>query len=277
MPGGRDHGPVLRRLGRGPRPARRARGRPARRTVAPRRACRAGAALRGAARGWPPIVVARRRSPRSAVAQPWRAEDEGDEALRCSRSGDFAGARAAAERARDINPLSAEPYFERAAIEDAAGNRAARAEALEDAVRLEPASPEAWRRLGEYCSSTLDEPGSARSRCCAARCSSTRSRTRTAAPTGRAAGPRGRASARRARRARRAARRAARQGERRETGPRGAAAQTQPPVAIGKRRACPRRARARAAAAGAARRPRRAPRAARSRAPPAARRSERAV
>ena len=33
--------------------------------------------------------------------------------------------------------------------------------ALEDAVRLEPASPEAWRRLGEYYLAPLDQPGRA--------------------------------------------------------------------------------------------------------------------
>jgi hypothetical protein len=93
-----------------------------------------------------------------AVAQPWRADREGDEALTLLDRGDFAGARAAAERAGDINPLSAEPYFERAAIEDAQGNRRRAALALEDAVRLEPASPEAWRRLGEYYAVNLDDP-----------------------------------------------------------------------------------------------------------------------
>ena len=96
-----------------------------------------------------------------AVAQPWRADREGDESLALLDKGDIPAARAAVERAADINPLSVEPYFERAAIEDAAGNRRAAARALEDAVRLEPASPEAWRRLGEYYAVNLDEPGRA--------------------------------------------------------------------------------------------------------------------
>ncbi len=93
-----------------------------------------------------------------AVAQPWRADHEGDEALTLVDRGDFAGARAAADRAADINPLSAEPYFERAAIEDAAGNERKAAAALEEAVRHEPASAEAWRRLGEYYAVNLDQP-----------------------------------------------------------------------------------------------------------------------
>ncbi len=96
-----------------------------------------------------------------AVAQPWRANQEGDEALALLDKGDIAGARAAAERASDINPLSVEPHFERAAIEDAADRRHAAVTALEDAVRLEPASPEAWRRLGEYYAVNLDDPARA--------------------------------------------------------------------------------------------------------------------
>ena len=94
---------------------------------------------------------ARRCAPRWRSPQPWRADREGRRGARALPSeGDFAAARAAASGAGDINPLSAEPYFERAAIEDAAGNRRAAVSALEDAVQLEPASPEAWRRLGEY-------------------------------------------------------------------------------------------------------------------------------
>ena len=96
-----------------------------------------------------------------AVAQPWRADREGDDALKLLEKGDFAGARAAAERASDINPLSPEPYFERSAIEDSAGNLQLAARSLEDAVRLEPASPEAWRRLGEYYAVNLDDPARA--------------------------------------------------------------------------------------------------------------------
>ena len=96
-----------------------------------------------------------------AVAQPWRADHEGDESLALLDEGDIPAARAAADRAADINPLSAEPYFERAAIEDAANNRRQALRALEDAVRLEPASPEAWRRLGEYYAVNLDNPARA--------------------------------------------------------------------------------------------------------------------
>jgi tetratricopeptide (TPR) repeat protein len=96
-----------------------------------------------------------------AVAQPWRADDQGDEALALLSEGDFAGARAAAKRAHDINPLSVEPYFEEAEIEKAAGRPQRATRPLEDAVRLEPASPETWRRLGDHYVATLDQPARA--------------------------------------------------------------------------------------------------------------------
>jgi tetratricopeptide (TPR) repeat protein len=92
------------------------------------------------------------------VAQPWRAENRGDEALRLVDKGDFAAARTAAVEAHDIDPLSVEPFFERAVIEDSAGNRPAVRMALEDAVRVQPARSEAWRRLGEYYLNRLDQP-----------------------------------------------------------------------------------------------------------------------
>jgi hypothetical protein len=96
-----------------------------------------------------------------AVAQPWRADDEGDEALALLSEGNFTGARAAADRAHDINPLSIEPYFEQAEIEQAAGRPRRATRPLEDAVRLEPASPEAWRRLGDHYVTALDQPARA--------------------------------------------------------------------------------------------------------------------
>jgi tetratricopeptide (TPR) repeat protein len=93
-----------------------------------------------------------------AVMGPWRSDQKGNDALDLVSKGDFAAARAATERAEDIDPLSLDPYFERAVIEDAAGNRPRAERALEDAVKLEPASPEAWRRLGEYYLNQLSDP-----------------------------------------------------------------------------------------------------------------------
>jgi cytochrome c-type biogenesis protein CcmH/NrfG len=93
-----------------------------------------------------------------AIAQPWRAQEQGDDALRLVAGGDYAAARDAAERAHDINPLSIEPYFELAAIEDARGNERGAISALERAVQVEPSNPDAWRRLGDYLLLSLSEP-----------------------------------------------------------------------------------------------------------------------
>jgi O-antigen ligase/polysaccharide polymerase Wzy-like membrane protein len=93
-----------------------------------------------------------------AVMQPWRAEQKGNDSLDLLSKGDIAAARAATDRAEELDPLSVDPYFERSVIEDAAGNRPGAERALEDAVKLEPASPEAWRRLGEYRLNQLSDP-----------------------------------------------------------------------------------------------------------------------
>jgi tetratricopeptide (TPR) repeat protein len=96
-----------------------------------------------------------------AVMQPWRADRKGDDALALLSDGKFDAARAAADRAQDINPLSVEPYFERAEIENTDDHPRAATRALEGAVRLEPASPEAWRRLGEQYVAVVNEPARA--------------------------------------------------------------------------------------------------------------------
>ena len=93
-----------------------------------------------------------------AVTQPWRAQEKGYEALRLVANGDYAQAREAAERARDLNPLSVEPYFDLAAVADASGHRRTAVRSLERAVQVEPASADAWRRLGEYYLAELSQP-----------------------------------------------------------------------------------------------------------------------
>jgi tetratricopeptide (TPR) repeat protein len=93
-----------------------------------------------------------------AAAQPWRASEKGEEALRLASDRELIRARTAALRARELNPLSVEPYFELAVIEDAAGRLDQALAALERAVRLEPSSPEAWRRLGEYYVTAFSDP-----------------------------------------------------------------------------------------------------------------------
>jgi O-antigen ligase len=96
-----------------------------------------------------------------AVSQPWRSERKGNDALALSEKGDFNAAVAAARKAEGIDPLSVDPYFDRAAVEDAANDKPAAVHALEQAVQVQPASPEAWRRLGEYQLSELGDPAHA--------------------------------------------------------------------------------------------------------------------
>ncbi len=96
-----------------------------------------------------------------AIAQPWRAEEKGSDALQLLSQGQFGPAHAAAEQAEDLNPLSVEPFFELAAVEDARGDSKAAVTLLERAVQLEPANAEAWRRLGEYLLVTVSDPARA--------------------------------------------------------------------------------------------------------------------
>ena len=59
--------------------------------------------------------------------------------------------------ATERNPLSAEPLFELAAIEQARGDLKGAQAALEKAVELEPANAETWRRLGDLRLNALND------------------------------------------------------------------------------------------------------------------------
>ena len=63
-------------------------------------------------------------------------------------------ARIATER----NPLSVDPLFELAAIEQARGRTQEAEAALQRAVDLQPANAEAWRRLGRLRLDVLNDP-----------------------------------------------------------------------------------------------------------------------
>lgn len=82
------------------------------------------------------------------VVQPLRAVHAGDAAIDRLSVGAFDAAREIARIGARRNPLSVEPLWELASIESAAGRPAAAEDALERAVVLQPASAEAWRRLG---------------------------------------------------------------------------------------------------------------------------------
>jgi hypothetical protein len=84
-----------------------------------------------------------------SALQPIRSVHAQTAALQRLEQGQFDAAVSIAGIAHDRNPLSVDPLFDLAAIEQARGNRDAVMRALGDAIKLEPANPETWRRLGQ--------------------------------------------------------------------------------------------------------------------------------
>jgi tetratricopeptide (TPR) repeat protein len=64
--------------------------------------------------------------------------------------GDLDGARDAARRARSLDPLSLQPLFARARLEEAAGDDEAALAAYRDAVEVQPENPSSWLELGLF-------------------------------------------------------------------------------------------------------------------------------
>jgi tetratricopeptide (TPR) repeat protein len=90
--------------------------------------------------------------------QPVRAVHAGDQAFDRLDQGQPEAAASIATIATKRNPLSVDPLFELAAIEQARGRLKAASAALERAVRLQPANAEAWRRLGRLRLEALKDP-----------------------------------------------------------------------------------------------------------------------
>jgi hypothetical protein len=80
--------------------------------------------------------------------QPVRAVHAGDAAFDRLDQGQPEAAADIARIATERNPLSVDPLFELAAIEEARGRPQEAEAVLERAVALQPANAEAWRRLG---------------------------------------------------------------------------------------------------------------------------------
>lgn len=89
--------------------------------------------------------------------QPVRAVHAGDAAFDRLDEGRPDEAVAEARTATERNPLSVDPLFELAAIEEARGQTGPAEQALERAVALQPANAEAWSRLGRLRLSTLND------------------------------------------------------------------------------------------------------------------------
>jgi tetratricopeptide (TPR) repeat protein len=82
--------------------------------------------------------------------QPVRSAHAVDAAYGRFDAGLLPQAASIARIAHDRDPLSVDPLFALAAIEQARGRLATAQAALEQAVQLQPADAETWRRLGTF-------------------------------------------------------------------------------------------------------------------------------
>ena len=96
-----------------------------------------------------------------AVWQPERAARAADRAVELAEDGKTEEALEEAERARELNPYSADPLYARAEVLDLAGRTAAAYRALELAVIEHPRDPETWLRLARFELDVLDLPARA--------------------------------------------------------------------------------------------------------------------
>ena len=85
-----------------------------------------------------------------SVVTPWLAERSVRKVNTALERGDVDAARDAAERARSLDPLSLEPLFARARVEEAADDDAAALAAYRRAAALQPDNPVPWYELGLY-------------------------------------------------------------------------------------------------------------------------------
>jgi tetratricopeptide (TPR) repeat protein len=96
-----------------------------------------------------------------AAYQPVRSVHAGDEALQRLDQGAYEQAASIAQIAVDRNPLSVDPLFELAAIQQSRGQTPEAKAALVRATEVQPANAEAWRRLGGFRLQALSEPRAA--------------------------------------------------------------------------------------------------------------------
>jgi len=96
-----------------------------------------------------------------SALQPVRADHAQAAALERLDQGALPAAASIARIAHDRNPLSVDPLFDLAAIEQAAGRRDVAKRTLEQAIDLEPANPATWRELGRLQLDAFDDPKAA--------------------------------------------------------------------------------------------------------------------
>jgi tetratricopeptide (TPR) repeat protein len=86
----------------------------------------------------------------ASVATPWLARQEVLDVNPALERGDVEEARDAAKLARSLDPLSLDPLFARARVEEDAGRPAAALGAYARAAELQPDNPVPWYELGLY-------------------------------------------------------------------------------------------------------------------------------
>ena len=85
-----------------------------------------------------------------SFASPRLAERSVRASTRALDDGDFERARDGALRARSLNPLSVDPVFALARIEERRGRLAAAEDRYVEAVNLQPENPATWYALGLF-------------------------------------------------------------------------------------------------------------------------------
>jgi O-antigen ligase len=86
----------------------------------------------------------------AAVVTPWLAQRSVRDVNPALERGNIAAARDAAERARSLDPLSLEPLFALARVEEDAGDKEAALDAYRRAADVQPENPVSWYELGLY-------------------------------------------------------------------------------------------------------------------------------
>jgi O-Antigen ligase len=107
------------------------------------------------------IVLALALAAAWTVFQPVRSVHAEDAAIARLEAGALDQAAAIAAIAHERNPLSPEPLWELGYIDEQRNLVAEAARAYEEAVRIQPANAETWRRLGHFQLDTLDQPADA--------------------------------------------------------------------------------------------------------------------
>ena len=104
------------------------------------------------------VVALAWRSAAWAAFQPVRAVHAGDAAIDRLEAGALDASADIARIGSERNPLAVEPLWELGASRTRAAAATRPSRPSSEAVRLQPANAETWRRLGEYRLNVLDKP-----------------------------------------------------------------------------------------------------------------------